>query len=403
MKSIPSLALVLGLAAGALPAAARPSAAAGCVTGLTLSLQPGLPTSMRRVPQRVAPDIPRGPFSVAVPLYPGARALTRFVGSPVASFPATPYLQTAVAEYRTADEPPTVTAWYRAAFAACGWRVQGTMATNVGVLSSGITFASRVDADRTVEMTFGSPPTGGSYIGYAAEVITYPPRPPSSYLRGPFSEVRIALNRTAYATSGRVARHVDHVTMTDRARIARLVTTVNAVTEYFTVPTVCVGGFTPIGPMWLSFVRPNGSIAHAYETLPGACGGLAVNGVRWLIDRGAVYYTVVARVRQHEAVPLALPFGRTWRGPGLSPWFRLRAGGYDFEARYRPLGCATDIALVGANGYHVADIRNWAPHVPRFKGGARWTGRRVHLVAGVYRIEGRQVAGSCVWSVRLRR
>ncbi len=106
---------------------------------------------------------------------------------------------------------------------------------------------------------------------------------------------------------------------------------------------------------------------------------------------------------QQEAKPLALPFLHSWHGPGLSPWFRLGQGAYDFSAWYRPLGCATDLALVGTNGYHVADITNVVPHLPPFKGGASWAGWTLHLVPGIYRVDGRKVSGNCNWSVRLER
>ena len=58
---------------------------------------------------------------------------------------------------------------------------------------------------------------------------------------------------------------------------------------------LCSGGrLNPPGPAWLSFVRPNRSVVHAFETGPGDCGGLAVNGVRWLTDSGAVWNQVLA-------------------------------------------------------------------------------------------------------------
>lgn len=49
-----------------------------------------------------------------------------------------------------------------------------------------------------------------------------------------------------------------------------------------------------IGPAWLSFVRPNGSIVHVYEIGPGACGGPTVNGVRRITDEGTVWNLILA-------------------------------------------------------------------------------------------------------------
>jgi hypothetical protein len=61
-------------------------------------------------------------------------------------------------------------------------------------------------------------------------------------------------------------------------------------------------------------------VIHAYESGRGVCNGLAVNGHRGLVDPGPVWNLIVRIVRQQQARPLSLPFLRTWRGPGLSPW-----------------------------------------------------------------------------------
>ncbi|HZS94625.1 MAG TPA: hypothetical protein VFA78_07500 [Chloroflexota bacterium] len=72
---------------------------------------------------------------------------------------------------------------------------------------------------------------------------------------------------------------------------------INAARGYHTAPFTCVGGFSRTGPAWLSFVRSDGAVVHAYEVEPGECGGLAVNGVRWLIDRGSAWNPIARIVR----------------------------------------------------------------------------------------------------------
>lgn len=59
------------------------AASMSCTLGLTLTLHPGLPPSVGRVPLQPAPDIPHGPFTVSAPLYPGAKRLSHFVASPL--------------------------------------------------------------------------------------------------------------------------------------------------------------------------------------------------------------------------------------------------------------------------------------------------------------------------------
>lgn len=405
MKRLSSLAaasILVLLSFGAVGSAPPPLSATGvCSAGLVLTLHPGLPASMQHLPPGIARDIPRAPVSVSVPLYPGARSLAQFVASAIPEYPPDPYLQTGVAEYQTAGSVDIVQAWYRKAFVACGWRPDGSMTTNASALTSGITFASIDTPNLTMEMTFGDTPSGGAYIAYGAEEITYPARPASSYLHGPFSTVRIALSRTVMQ-HGQPVSHIVRNTVIGRPLITQFVQSINSITGYYTVSGNCRGGRSLVGPVWLSFVRPDGSVAHAYESQ--GCGeGLSVNGVGWLMDDGRVWNLIGRVVKQQEAKPLPLPFLHSWHGPGLSPWFRLGQGAYDFSARYRPLGCATDLALVGTNGYHVADTTNLVAHLPHFKGGARWAGWTLHLVSGIYRVDGRKVSGNCNWSVRLER
>src|SRR5947209_6497561 len=75
----------------------------------TLTLHPGLNPGARNMPPGIAPDIPRGRFVVALPLYPGAAPLRRYVASPFAQYPANAYLQTASADYESADDEVTLT------------------------------------------------------------------------------------------------------------------------------------------------------------------------------------------------------------------------------------------------------------------------------------------------------
>lgn len=272
----------------------RPASAAGaCATGLTLTLHPGLPPTGKRVPFPVARNIPRRAVTVSAPVYPGAQPLATFVASAVQEYPEDPYLETGVAEYQTPASVQTVTAWYRNAFRDCGWRIRGTMSTNASALTSGITFQSTGNHNLALEMSFGDTPSGGAYIAYAAEDIVYPLRPAKSYLHGPFSEVRIAVRRGVMQNAQPVW-HVVNTTVLDRPTIVHLVKAVNAIKDYHTASGICLGGFSLNGPVWLSFIRPHGSVVHAFESGPGGCGGLGVNGVRWLVDRGRVWNLVMA-------------------------------------------------------------------------------------------------------------
>ncbi len=289
LSSLASVAVMLLVPFGSARSAPPPVFAADtCTSGVTLTLHPGLPISAGHQAMSIARDIPRTPFTVSVPVYPDAQPLAQFVASPFPQYPADPYLQTAGAEYQSSAFITTVKAWYLKTFTACGWRKNGSMTTNASALTSGISFVSTGNRNLTMEMTFGDSPSGGTYIAYGAEEITYPRRPAASYLHGPFSVVRLALDR-AVMKSGEPVSHIVHRTLTNHRAIAQLVRSINAITEYYTVSGLCLGGLSLIGPAWLTFVRPNGTTVHAYESGPGYCGGLAVNGTRWLLDDGAVW------------------------------------------------------------------------------------------------------------------
>lgn len=267
----------------------------GACERLVLTVHPGLnPTLPGSRPIQVAPDAPRTPLTVSVPLYSRTAPLTSFVASPFPEYAADPYLQTASAEYSTSDSMATVTRWMMRAFPACGWREQGYGGGNASVFSQWLTWQLGTNRDITVHVSLGARPAGGTYIAYGVEAIILPPRPARSYLQGPFSQVRIALRR-GRLVNGQLVAHVVHVTIRDRQAIERLVGSINAITGLRTASGVCAGGLRANGPAWLTFVQPNGSVVHAFEAGPGVCGGgLAVNGVRWLIDPGAVWNQILA-------------------------------------------------------------------------------------------------------------
>ena len=272
------------------PMAPRARAAAPCPSGVTLTLHPGV-AGQTGAPSQVAPDIPAGPFTVSLPLYSDATPVSPLVGDPMGSYPLDPYLQTAVGEYESAAAEKTVMKWYVTALTSCGWRASGEMRTNSNVLAVGRDFTAAANPNLQVQMTFGVNPSGGTYIGYAAEEITYPPRPANSYLRGHFRLLRIALGRAR--SPGNPPSSFRHVTISTHRTIARLVAAINSLTQYYSVRGICMTPNVGPGPARIAFVRANGTVVHACESNPGACGALSVNGVRWLNDTGKVWKLIL--------------------------------------------------------------------------------------------------------------
>jgi hypothetical protein len=290
--------IALVLVVVSLPAVVEHAVAAGtCTTGLTLTVHPGLPAGTQPPGSRPASDIPHGPFSVALPLYPGARPLTHFVASPLWEYPMTPYLQTAVTEYETTQSSGAVRRWYRQTFESCGWRNVETMSTNASVLDVGDTYQRGNDNHLQIDMGFGDTDSAGAYIGYSVLWQTLPPRPAGSYLHGPFRELRIAYQFNSYTTPNG-SHHTVHVAIDNRAAIGRLVRAINGL-KYVFVPSRLGGGGGGNGPAWLAFIRPNGTRVHVFA----ASIALQVGHTRTLADDSQhVWNLITALARKTDTV-----------------------------------------------------------------------------------------------------
>lgn len=271
--------------------AAAPVSASPCPAGFTITLHPGVPPSEPGPPRPVAPDLPQTPITLSLPLYPGATPLPHVL-KVVQGFELTPYLQSGLAEYHTDAGEGTLKKWSIAALTGCGWRrTLGTMSTNAGIFTSGYDFVRVGNPLLTLQVSFGRDSSGGTDIAYGISDITYPPRPAGSYLHGPFTQLRLAFTVNS-RTPTTLVSHVAHATIVNRVAITRVVRAVDSLTQYQSVRGACVGSGIPgpgvNTPVWLSFVRADGSVVHAYDLGAGACLGLAVNGYRWLIDDGRV-------------------------------------------------------------------------------------------------------------------
>ena len=278
-----------------------PTTATGaCDTGLTLQLQPGLPGV---VPQRLvtpAGDTPVGPFYASLPVYPGARRLTRVRDNPIWSYPVTPYLHSGVAEYHVSENPDDVSVWYSDALAACGWKSDGAWTSNADVFPDGIVFISRSNPHLQVQVGFGAATNGDTLIGYAVLDETLPPRPIASYLHGPFSRVNIAYGLSPSEPSGQAA-HIIHLSIATPATIRRLVTRINSLTDILAGLRSRPSGGD--GPAWLTFVRPNRRHIGVFDTVLA----LQVQHTRTLFDGDRVWPLISRLVKrcltQHACLP----------------------------------------------------------------------------------------------------
>lgn len=306
MRARNLVAITMVLLLAALPRSTVPARAAlasptvNCAAVIA-TLHPGLnPGPQHPVPfVGGASDAPKGPFTVSLPVYPGAIPLHPFVGSPFPEYQESPYLQTAGLEYTVPSSFPNLESWFTRAFHACGYLSDGNWNGDEGPFSDGLTFESRSNSNLTVEMSFGATPPRGSYIAYGVEEVILPTRPARSYLHGPFVALKMAVQHNTHTYPSHST--VVHQDVGDRAAIRHLVSAINSITAYQTVISFChpgVGPPPPIQPVWLSFIRPNGTVVHAFaDGSGGACGGgFAANGARWLIFGVRAWNQVLALV-----------------------------------------------------------------------------------------------------------
>jgi hypothetical protein len=259
-----------------------------------LTVHPGLHPALANFPFSAPANAPRSRHTVALPEYPGATPLQTFVASPFPEVVSDQYLQTASAVYTSTSSVHTVQVWLGTALIGCGWKRNGSWSGNAEPFTQGLSFVSRHNPNLGLELSFGFTSSGGAYIAYGVEEVVLPKRPSKSYLHGPFTQLHISLRQTTLGAAQPTSRVVTF-SVSSQPVIRRLVATINAIRGYRTVLPVCYGG-GPGGPSpaWLSFVKPNGTVIHAYEIGPGACGGLAVNHVRWMTDGGAVWKQIQA-------------------------------------------------------------------------------------------------------------
>lgn len=265
---------------------------------LTLYLRRGLNPPPGNLAVRIAPDAPVERLPVSLPVYPGAVRLKHLLDTPYgATLSDDAYIQTAAAEYGSSDAADTVLRWYQAVMPSCGWRQSQFWGTgSMSAFTSGHGFISLVNPDLVVLVSVGRNGSGGSYLALGAEQVVLPPRPKSSYLRGPsdrsYVRVHIALRRNSFH-QGREIVTVTHVTVTEHRAIARLVTAIDHIQGSRSVRNFCPGPMQRVGPAWFTFIRTDGSRVHGFEMGPGVCGGLSVNGAGWMIDRGAVWKQIL--------------------------------------------------------------------------------------------------------------
>lgn len=220
---------------------------------IDLTLEPGIRLGHSHIEPE--PDIPLDPVTLTVPLFPGAVPTTEQQSMPSVSYPASPYIKSAMANFELPVNRADAESWYRDAFAESSFSLQGTGNTlRHGVLqSSGICFRDAAKSGVTVTLSFQDYGQDHTLVFYLATVIRPPPREAASYLPIDIKRVDIEF-RVGNANPG---EQNQRRVLEDPETIKALIDTINALTDI-------AAGWTP-GAMdsgqgaWIVFVPETGA------------------------------------------------------------------------------------------------------------------------------------------------
>jgi hypothetical protein len=190
------------------------------------------------------------------PLYPGS--VPSSVSVPPDALMGLPpaYRKVAQAEFQVPAGYQSLAAWFQRALEACGLGVESVvpLQQHGGPPYAGLNLVSRDGLSR-LSLVFRPLSAQSTAVLYVAQTLDLPPRPASTYLRGPFVRVDV----TVHMYNVNQARdHFWRFTITWPATIARLVRSINSPTQVY--PGLLGGGGAVIASekATLSFVRQDG-------------------------------------------------------------------------------------------------------------------------------------------------
>ena len=308
------LGLVLGR--GAAPAAEARSAQAGsCLAPLTLQLRAnGNPVVPLKAPA-LAP-IPPGAVTIHVPLYPGSAVTTARETAGLISYQATPYLKTASATYILPVGVNTAQTWYVQQFTACGYNPAGSATSTSGpnTTSTGLTFASRQDANLSVQLGF-QVVAGHPLVLYVAEYLATPQRPAGSYLPADVAQVQITYTLPLPQSPDAGPPPKLYRTVSGVAALRPLVRAVNSLSRLDVGLSSCPAGFGESAT--LVFQRPDGQRITVLDNADG-CRDVTVKPYPPLRDLSQTVWKAVTALVYAGGTPTPTAFD-SMVAPAVTP------------------------------------------------------------------------------------
>ena len=268
-------------------------------------------------------DMPPGPVSLRLPLYPGAVPTRETVLTDGFQSPGSNYLKSAWAEeWLPAQSASAAWTWYRGEFAACGYDAATSAGYSAVVLppSGWVTltvFTSRRNKHVQVQLTLQRDPWTGHLVAlYVALDDDIPPRAAGSYLPADVVRARITtsylplfaarVQATASATPVPTPPlyYVATVTISDPAALAVLVHAINSLTDVD--PGGATATFGPDFATTLVFSRRNGQQITVYDQ-PNPRAGVTVDGYYALQDHSDVVWHAIAALVYPHGTPTPYP------------------------------------------------------------------------------------------------
>jgi hypothetical protein len=292
-----TVAALLLPAAGSMPNRTSVSivhaSAATCFAPLTLELRPGpVPGGVGLLNGAPARDIPPNPVVTHLPLYPTAAPSTGRI--PPYNFQTFPpaYRKIALIEFALPTGLSAAMGWYGRAMQGCGFVNNGSASfPGSGRPRFAALFFTSRDSLRYVSLTFRPVSPHLTLVRYLVQTLDLPPRPAASFLHGPF--VRVAV---FYQSQGVISgsNRQYRFTINWQPTIARLVRSVNTLTQ-IAVSGLGSGGVVLFSEtVVLSFVRTDGGIRHVM--VGGVLQEVVVGHSRPLVDTNDKVLRLVDRL-----------------------------------------------------------------------------------------------------------
>jgi len=223
----------------------RPMVPTTCAARLTFTLQPGLeyrPAGQPAISVRPSPVLAGQSTIIRLPVEPHARRTSTPLIRPPLLYSPSPYLETALAEYRVMIGIKRSTSWYIAALASCGYTITSRATsgqTGDGVTTDGYWFTLQSDPHQSLSLAFQRDGATKTLVLYLAEFEAAPARPANSYI--PSDVTRANVSYLMEHGPGGSPYHT-YRAVKDPRSIKKLVVAVNSLTQSGSLMVFCAYG-----------------------------------------------------------------------------------------------------------------------------------------------------------------